>query len=100
MSSERSPLTTEHDPPCYHAIQRVDDTTPYLTKATPLPKMQMFSIMYIQLAEPITASVIFPFVVQVVRNTGITGGDESKVGYYAGFIVRHPNVVGFLVCVT
>ena len=54
---------------------------------TPLPKLQLFSIMYIQLTEPITASVIFPFVVQLVRETGITGGDESKVGYYAGFIV-------------
>jgi hypothetical protein len=29
-----------------------------------------------------------PFVAQLVNETGITGGDGSKVGYYAGMIVR------------
>ena len=32
-------------------------------------------------------SVIFLFIVQLVRDTGITKGDEAKTGYYAGFIV-------------
>ncbi|KAJ7683432.1 major facilitator superfamily multidrug-resistance, DHA1 sub-family [Mycena rosella] len=50
---------------------------------TPLPKIQLFIVLCIQLAEPITALVIFPFVLQFVRDTGITGGDEAR---YVGLI--------------
>jgi len=54
---------------------------------TPLPKLQLAIVFLIQFAEPITALVVYPFVNQLVRETGITGGDESKTGYYAGIIV-------------
>lgn len=57
-------------------------------KRTPLPKYQLFIAFLIQFSEPITASVILPFVPQFVRSTGITKGDEKKTGYYAGIIVR------------
>jgi MFS family permease len=30
--------------------------------------------------------VIFPFITQFVRETGVTGGDERKIGYFAGMI--------------
>ncbi|KAJ8692988.1 hypothetical protein PTI98_010245 [Pleurotus ostreatus] len=53
---------------------------------TPLPAFQLGIILFIQAAEPITASVIFPFVNQFVLESGVTGGDERKVGYYAGII--------------
>ena len=56
-------------------------------KPTPLPKFQVFIVYLIQFAEPITALVIYPFVNQFVRDTGITNGDETKTGYYAGVIV-------------
>ena len=59
-----------------------------IEKPTPLPKFQIFIIILIQFAEPITALVIYPFVNQFVRETGITKGDERKTGYYAGIIVR------------
>lgn len=55
---------------------------------TPLPKVQLGVLMYIQLAEPITYTVIYPFVNEAIRNLGITGGDDRKTGYYAGLIVR------------
>ncbi|TBU39765.1 MFS general substrate transporter [Dichomitus squalens] len=55
-------------------------------KETPLPKLQLFLLLYLQLAEPITSTVIYPFVNQLVRETGITGGDERKTGYFAGLI--------------
>ncbi|KAJ7486429.1 major facilitator superfamily domain-containing protein [Mycena galericulata] len=55
-------------------------------KRTPIPKLQLFILILIQFAEPITALVIYPFVVQFVRDTGITGGDESKIGFYAGLL--------------
>jgi hypothetical protein len=56
-------------------------------KATPLPKLQVLIIMIVMLAEPISSTVIYPFVNQFVRDTGITDGDERKVGHYAGLLV-------------
>ena len=41
----------------------------------------------LKLAEPLTCTVIYPFVNQLVRSTGITRGDEKKTGYYAGLTV-------------
>ncbi|KAI0350014.1 MFS general substrate transporter [Trametes cingulata] len=55
-------------------------------RETPLPKLQLCILLYLQLAEPITSTVIYPFVNQLVRGTGITGGDERKTGYFAGLI--------------
>ena len=56
-------------------------------QATPLPKLQLFILLYLQLAEPIASSVVYPFVNQLVRETGVTGGDDRKTGYFAGLIV-------------
>jgi len=54
---------------------------------TPLPKLQLGIVLLCQFAEPLTAMVVYPFVNKLVRETGITGGDETKTGYYAGIIV-------------
>ncbi|KAG5644649.1 hypothetical protein DXG03_008031 [Asterophora parasitica] len=59
---------------------------PPKTHRTPLPKVQLFIVFMVQLAEPITGTVVYPFVNQFVRDTGITRGDERKTGYYAGII--------------
>ncbi|KAL0945405.1 hypothetical protein HGRIS_000897 [Hohenbuehelia grisea] len=53
---------------------------------TPLPRLQLAITYLIAGAEPVANSVIYPFVNQFVRETGITGGDERKTGYYAGII--------------
>ncbi|KAJ6488127.1 major facilitator superfamily multidrug-resistance, DHA1 sub-family [Mycena vitilis] len=53
---------------------------------TPIPKLQVAIVLLIQFAEPITALVIYPFVVQFVRDTGITRGEEAKTGFYAGLL--------------
>ncbi|KAF5381435.1 hypothetical protein D9757_009047 [Collybiopsis confluens] len=53
---------------------------------TPLPVFQAFLTLIIQFSEPITATVIYPFIIKAVRSTGITEGDEKKTGYYAGVI--------------
>ena len=58
------------------------------SKPTPLPKLQIFILFLTLFSEPITAMVIYPFINQFVRETGITQGDERKTGYYAGIIVR------------
>lgn len=73
---------------------------------TPLPKGQISILMLLGLAEPITALCIYPFInqvcavfdrflrrltdhhaLQLITDLDITGGDERKVGYYAGMIV-------------
>ncbi|KAJ7771274.1 major facilitator superfamily domain-containing protein, partial [Mycena maculata] len=48
------------------------------------PAVQTAGLL-IQFAEPITALVIYPFIIQFVRDTGVTGGDETKTGF-AGII--------------
>ena len=58
------------------------------SKRTPLPKLQIFILFLTLFLEPITALVIYPFINQFVRETGITQGDERKTGHYAGIIVR------------
>ena len=62
-------------------------------KQTPLPKLQAFTIFFIQFSEPVTALVVYPFIVQLVRDTGVTGGNEARTGYYAGFIVSLSRVM-------
>jgi hypothetical protein len=56
-------------------------------KPTPLPKLQLFIVILIQISKVIANTVIYPFINQFVRETGITQGDERKTGYYAGIIV-------------
>ena len=56
--------------------------------ATPLPWGQLLIVLLVQFAEPITGMVIFPFINQFVRETGVTRGDETRTGYFAGVIVR------------
>ncbi|KAG6860744.1 hypothetical protein C0995_008009 [Termitomyces sp. Mi166 len=52
----------------------------------PFPSFQLAILFLLKLTEPINSTVIYPFVNQQVRDTGITRGDESATGYYAGLI--------------
>ncbi|KAK2467256.1 hypothetical protein APHAL10511_000805 [Amanita phalloides] len=67
-------------------LSQDDDYDNYKKKTTPLPWMQLAIVYLIQFAEPLTATVIYPFINQYVRETGITKGDERNTGYYAGII--------------
>lgn len=68
----------------------VDEETPLLPenqhkkKPTPLPWAQFAILLVLQLAEPLTSQVIYPFLPQLIRDVGITHGDETRVGYYVG----------------
>ncbi|KAI0637849.1 major facilitator superfamily domain-containing protein [Trametes polyzona] len=57
-----------------------------IRRPTPLPKGQIAILMLLTLTEPITSHCIYPFINQLVSELDITGGDEKKVGYYAGMI--------------
>lgn len=43
-------------------------------------------VLFLQLSEPLTSNVIHPFAPQLIRDIGITHGNESKVGYYVGML--------------
>lgn len=69
--------------------QQLDEETPLLhpvppTTKTPLPWRQFSILLFMQLAEPLASQVLSPLIPQMIRHTGITGGDDSKVGYFAG----------------
>ncbi|KLO06723.1 MFS general substrate transporter [Schizopora paradoxa] len=53
---------------------------------TPLPWAQFSLVLFLQLAEPLTSQVIYPFVPELIRSLGITNGDETRVGYYVGLM--------------
>ncbi|KAK7044081.1 hypothetical protein VNI00_007797 [Paramarasmius palmivorus] len=71
---------------------QVDEETPLLqneqrkVKRTPLPWFQFTIVLFLQLAEPLTSQVIYPFTPQLIRDIGITHGDETKVGHYVGLL--------------
>ncbi len=59
------------------------------TGRTPLPIWQLAIVYTIQMAEPLSATVIYPYlpelIARILNSDG--AGDQRKVGYYAGVIV-------------
>ncbi|KAG9222038.1 hypothetical protein CCMSSC00406_0008023 [Pleurotus cornucopiae] len=69
-----------------YEITPLPPSNPKKIQRTPLPWFQFSILLFLQLAEPLTSQVIYPFVPQLVREIGVTGGDESKTGYYVGIM--------------
>ncbi|KAF8969098.1 major facilitator superfamily domain-containing protein [Flammula alnicola] len=63
-----------------------DPATPKQPTQTPLPKSQIALVLLLQICEPITSQSIYPYINQLISELDITGGDERRVGYYAGMI--------------
>ncbi len=57
---------------------------------TPFPKWQLTIVYAIQLAEPFAATVIYPYLPELIARMLDSDGarDQSRVGYYAGVIVN------------
>jgi MFS family permease len=53
---------------------------------TPLPWGQISLVFVSLIAEPISSVYILSFINQLIGELGITGGDDRKIGYYAGLI--------------
>ncbi|KIK98692.1 hypothetical protein PAXRUDRAFT_133692 [Paxillus rubicundulus Ve08.2h10] len=66
----------------------VDEETPLLQtrSKTPVPWGQFSIVLFVLAAEPVSSSYIFPFVNQLIGELGVTGGDDRKIGYYAGLM--------------
>ncbi|PFH46776.1 hypothetical protein AMATHDRAFT_7417 [Amanita thiersii Skay4041] len=56
------------------------------TRRTPLPKLPIAILLTLHFCDPITNYSISPYINQLIGELDITGGDERKVGYYAGMI--------------
>ncbi|KAF8265571.1 major facilitator superfamily domain-containing protein [Lactarius quietus] len=84
MSPNRSQGTLQHDS---------EEETPLLRDRnaprteTPLPITQVVVLVLLQLCEPIAFQSIRPYINQLVSELPVTGGDERKVGYYAGLMM-------------
>ncbi|KAH9856495.1 MFS general substrate transporter [Lenzites betulinus] len=71
-----------------------DEETPLLRgehasrkrKHTPIPWGQFSILLILQLAEPLTSQVIYPFAPELIKSLGVTHGDDTKVGYYVGIM--------------
>ncbi|KIJ05905.1 hypothetical protein PAXINDRAFT_92787, partial [Paxillus involutus ATCC 200175] len=55
-------------------------------RPTPLPKVQIVILLLACLIKPIASQSILPYINQLVSELDIVGGDNRKVGYYAGLI--------------
>ncbi|KAK2462968.1 hypothetical protein APHAL10511_005020 [Amanita phalloides] len=53
---------------------------------TPLPKLQLSVLLFLQFCDPMTCISIYPYINELITGLDITGGDKAKVGYYAGLI--------------
>ncbi|KAH6906862.1 major facilitator superfamily domain-containing protein [Coprinopsis sp. MPI-PUGE-AT-0042] len=63
-----------------HALEPSEEE---LVKPTPLPKLQLFIAIFIQVAEPVTCTVIYPFVNDLIRSMGYYAGLVESVFYAA-----------------
>ncbi|KIJ65162.1 hypothetical protein HYDPIDRAFT_131492 [Hydnomerulius pinastri MD-312] len=76
-TDEETPLLSQHSEDVRGANAK---------KRTPLPWRQFSILLMLQVSEPITSQVISPFLPQLIRDIGITNGEDSRVGYYVGLM--------------
>lgn len=65
QSQLQNSSTSSLNIPFLNDITKKQDKEP-----TPLPQMQLFSVLLTQFCEPVTGTVIYPFVVSLVNESG------------------------------
>jgi MFS family permease len=78
--------TADEETPLMRQELQDNEGTNAKKKKTPLPWRQFTILMTLLIAEPLTFQVIAPFLPQLIRDVGITNGEESRVGYYVGLL--------------
>ncbi|KAG1819414.1 major facilitator superfamily domain-containing protein [Suillus variegatus] len=69
-----------------------DEETPLLqrpeqpTAKTPLPWDQFWILLLLEMPDFLSSRTLIPFIPQLIRDIGVTHGDESQVGHYAGIL--------------
>ncbi|GJJ13326.1 hypothetical protein Clacol_007578 [Clathrus columnatus] len=91
MATDRND-TGNRDPEWSHgSTTSISEITPLLRDdhkvedRTPLPKLQVAALLLGLLPESLTSTLIYPFIVQLVKDLNIVQ-DEEAVGYYSGLI--------------
>ena len=59
---------------------------------TPLPSRQIALLCYCRMVEPVAYFSIFPYINQMIRETGI---EEADVGFYSGWVVCTSIILGY-----
>ncbi|KAL5632163.1 hypothetical protein ACGC1H_000243 [Rhizoctonia solani] len=62
-----------------------DRVSQHSQNRTPLPTKQLVALCLMRFAEPVSFSVIFPFINQMIEEVGVTN-DPKAIGYYSGFV--------------
>jgi hypothetical protein len=62
-----------------------ESQSPKTTVTTPLPWKQLMIVLMMRLAEPISFSLIFPFIGDMIWDLGATH-DRGEIGMYAGIV--------------
>ncbi|KAG1829525.1 major facilitator superfamily domain-containing protein [Suillus subalutaceus] len=79
--------TADEETPLLHANDCVEpQQKPTVIGKTPLPWGQFSIILSLQVLEPMTSQVISPFTSQLIRDIGVTNGEEARVGIYVGLL--------------
>ncbi|KAG2123786.1 major facilitator superfamily domain-containing protein [Suillus bovinus] len=69
-----------------------DEETPFLHRAeqpttkTPLPWNQFWIVLLLDMPDPVSSYTLAPFIPQLIKDIGVTNGDESQVGHYVGIL--------------
>ncbi|KAJ3223538.1 hypothetical protein HDU81_009132 [Chytriomyces hyalinus] len=73
-----------------------NERTPLLTQRqqTPLPKKVMTVLCIVLFCEPVSMTILFPFIYFMVRDFGLAS--DKEVGYYVGFIASSFSLAQFL----
>ncbi|KAJ3223537.1 hypothetical protein HDU81_009131 [Chytriomyces hyalinus] len=66
-----------------HANATIEETV-HPVQATPLPVNIITALSFVIVCEPLSLTVLFPFIYFMVRDFGIS--DDKEVGFYVGFI--------------
>jgi len=70
------------------ATERTPLLKPLARKPTPLPVGQLFIVLLLRVTEPISYTVCFPFINQMLLDIGVVS-DPKKAGFYAGIVSSH-----------
>lgn len=94
-------LSTTSSPTSYNSTSTQHQDEPASPSAaerkpTPLPLKQLFVLCLMRLSEPISFTVIFPFVTPMLRSNLPASIPDSQLGYYAGIVESSFAFVQFL----
>ncbi|EIE90760.1 hypothetical protein RO3G_15471 [Rhizopus delemar RA 99-880] len=74
---------SHHSSICYDSIEA--EAQQGDNQITPLPKLQMFIIAIILFSEPLTSTILFPFIYFMLKDFHVSE-DEKEIGKFAGWI--------------